>query len=170
MLMNPEPEPIRLGGSSTLGIAQIAPTAMKSKKPATHCMTMKPAASSTLVKPKSARPPRTSAAAPIAVKKSPSRRTMRVTTTLLALAALTFTLPAFADEPSAPSAPKTAAPSTAPAVGGPVAPTNVNGLTRINGGLTADGARAAGQSRNVELGADTNAPAAGKPVRPVPPC
>lgn len=94
--------------------------------------------------------------------------TATATITSLALAALTFTLPAAAEEPSSPSTAKPVAPVVAASIGGPVAPTNVNGLTRINGGLTADGARAAGQSRNVDLGADTNAPATAKPVRPVP--
>lgn len=98
---------------------------------------------------------------------------MRIAITLLALAGVTFTLPAFADEPASPSAPKVAAPAAAPAqapapgVGGPVAPTNANGLTRLHGGLTADGARAAGRSREVEMAADANGPA-GKPVRPAP--
>lgn len=98
---------------------------------------------------------------------------MRIAITLLALAGVTFTLPAFADEPASPSAPKVAAPAVAPAqaqapgVGGPVAPTNANGLSRLHGGLTADGARAAGRSREVEMAADANGPA-GKPVRPAP--
>ena len=51
MLMKPEPEPISLGGRSTIGIAQIAPTAMKRRRPAMHCITMKPAALPTCVKP-----------------------------------------------------------------------------------------------------------------------
>jgi len=59
MLMKPEPEPMSFGGRSTIGIAQIAPTAMKRRSPAMHCITMKPVASATRVKPKSARPPRT---------------------------------------------------------------------------------------------------------------
>ena len=57
MLMKPDPEPLSFGGKSTIGIAQIAPTAMKSRSPARHCMTMKPVASATRVKPNSARRP-----------------------------------------------------------------------------------------------------------------
>jgi hypothetical protein len=84
---------------------------------------------------------------------------MRMVLSLLVVAALSTTLPkaAAADEPEASAAPA--------GTGAAVAPSNAHTLAQVHGGLTADGARVAGRSRDVEMSA-TKLTAA-KVVRPV---
>lgn len=79
---------------------------------------------------------------------------MRIALTCLAVAAVFVSLPALADE-----APGSGNGSTA-------APSNSHTLAQVHGGLTADSARVAGQSREVEMSA-TKASAT-KVARPAP--
>jgi hypothetical protein len=90
---------------------------------------------------------------------------MRTILTLLAVATMLVTLPAAADGPASPTDPGTNQPS--PTTSGPgVRPKNDQGLVSLHGDLTAQGARAAGRPRDVDLSAPT--PGGPKPVRPPP--
>ena len=82
---------------------------------------------------------------------------MRIALTLLVVAAVSVALPAAADEPD----------TAISGSGAAVAPSNAHGLAQVHGGLTADGARIAGHSREVEMSA-AKAGAAAKVVRPGP--
>lgn len=81
---------------------------------------------------------------------------MRVVLSLLVVAAVSLALPtaaAAADEP-------------ATGTGAAVAPRNAHTLAQVHGGLTSDGSRAAGQSRDVAMSAGKTD--AAKVVRPAP--
>lgn len=82
---------------------------------------------------------------------------MRIVLTLLALASVSVALPAAADE----------ADTALSGSGAAVAPSTAHGLAQVHGGLTADGARVAGRSREVEMSA-AKAGAAVKVARPGP--
>ena len=82
---------------------------------------------------------------------------MRIVLSLLAFATVSIALPAAADENGA-------------AVSGPgaaLAPSNGAGLAQVHGGLTAESARVAGRSRDVEMSAGRSG-AAAKVARPGP--
>jgi len=100
---------------------------------------------------------------------------MNRTLALLVVAAVTVAaLPAAAEEPSSPSpspavepqAGDLAPPGTGGGRGTTVAPSGDHGLAQVHGGVTADGSRAAGRPRDVELG--VRAGSEPKVVRPAP--
>jgi hypothetical protein len=68
---------------------------------------------------------------------------------LMIVAAVSFALPAAADEPTAPS--EAPAPSEPAGHGSAVAPRSTHGLTRIHAGLTSNATSSAGTGQNVEL-------------------
>ncbi len=76
---------------------------------------------------------------------------------LIATGVVFITLPALAEQPAG---------GVQAGVGAAIAPATNNGLGRVHGGLAADSARGAGQSREVVMSA-TNV-ASGKPLRPAP--
>ena len=77
---------------------------------------------------------------------------MRIVLTLLVAAAVSVSLPAAADEADT---------AVVSGTGAALAPSTAHGLAQVHGGLTADGARVAGRSREVEM-------SAAKVVRPGP--
>ena len=83
---------------------------------------------------------------------------MRIVLTLLVAAAVSVSLPAAADEADT---------AVVSGTGAALAPSTAHGLAQVHGGLTADGARVAGRSREVEMSA-AKAGAAAKVVRPGP--
>src|SRR3954463_755161 len=76
----------------------------------------------------------------------------------LVVAVVSVALPAAADEPESPA--------TISGTGAAVAPSNGHTLAQVHGGLTADGARVAGRSRDIEMSVVKDA--APKVVRPAP--
>jgi len=83
---------------------------------------------------------------------------MRMVLSLLVVATVSFSLPAAADEPEAPS--------VVMGSGAAVGPSTGHTLAQVHGGLGAEAARVAGRSRDVEMSA-TKATVA-KVVRPAP--
>ena len=83
---------------------------------------------------------------------------MRIVLTLLVAAAVSVALPAAADEAEP-------GPAAAAGTGAALAPSNAHTLAGVHGGLTADSARVAGRSRDIEMSAGKGA---AKVVRPAP--
>jgi hypothetical protein len=83
---------------------------------------------------------------------------MRIALTFVVVAAVSVALPAAAEE-AEPASP-------ASGTGAAVAPSNAHTLAQVHGGLTSDGARAAGRSRDIEMSATKGT--AAKAVRPAP--
>jgi hypothetical protein len=91
---------------------------------------------------------------------------MRVALVLLVAASISFAVPAAADDTRS-TAPLEPTPTPSSSAGAAVAPTTGSGLTRVHGGLSADGAAGAGQQRAVALSVGAATPSA-KVVRPAP--
>jgi hypothetical protein len=81
-----------------------------------------------------------------------------LTSLFVAAAVVSIALPAAADEPESPAAPS--------AAGATLAPSTSHTLAQVHGGLTADSARVAGRSRDIEMSVAKGA--AAKVVRPAP--